>query len=458
MPRRTHVSSGASGSDNAGTSNNNNEATNPESVTVDDRAPLWMFVKKISKYETGGSWRWQCNFYKLYYNGSHTRVEKHLLKKGGKGITICTKVNPQATAQIRKLFKDCKERIANRAARPVPLPLSTSQGSSATRGSYSLSYGDYTAPTSEGKKRRAAGGPLEKAFQNAAREECHDEIARMFYTGGLSFNLARNPYYRNSYMRASTLPGYVPPGYNALRTTLLVKERKNLEYQLEPLKLTWRDKGVSSCSDGWSDPQRKPLINVMAICESGPMMLNAVNCEGEYKDFNFISELRTESIKQVCYQNVVQVVTDNAPVYAKAGALIASKYSTIFWTPCVVHTLNLALKNIYTPSHAANNVDVYAKCSWIQPVVEDVMFIKNFIMNHGMRLVMFNDHCNLKLLSVAPTRFASAVIMLKRFKTIKNGLQQMVISTKWDDYKEDDSRKAGRVKEILLDDFMWDNI
>ena len=86
------------------------------------------------------------------------------------------------------------------------------------------------------------------------------------------------------------------------------------------------------------------------------------------------------------------------------------------------------------------------------------MFIKNFIMNHGMGLVMFSDHCNLKLLSVAPTRFASTFIMLKRFKTIKNGLQQMVISTKWDDYREDDYRKAGRVKEMLLDDLMWDNI
>ena len=116
MPRRTPpVSSGASGSDNAGTSNNNNEVANPESVTVDDKAPLWIFVKKIYKYKTGGSWRWQCNFCKLHYNGSHTRVEKHLLKEGGKGINICTKVNPYATVQITKLLKDCKERIPNRA-------------------------------------------------------------------------------------------------------------------------------------------------------------------------------------------------------------------------------------------------------------------------------------------------------------------------------------------------------
>ena len=100
-----------------------------------------------------------------------------------------------------------------------------------------------------------------------------------------------------------------------------------------------------------------------------------------------IANLLIDSIKQVGYENVVQVVTDNAPVCSKAGALIASKYPTIFWTPCVVHTLNFALKNICTPSHAANNVDVYAECSWIQPVVEDVRFIKNFIMNNEIDYV-----------------------------------------------------------------------
>jgi hypothetical protein len=71
---------------------------------------------------------------------------------------------------------------------------------------------------------------------------------------------------------------------------------------------------------------------------------------------------------------------------------------------------------------------------------------------------MFTEHCNLKLLSVAPTRFASSIVMMKRFRLIKNGLQQMVISPKWDDYKEDDHVKARSVKEKLLDELFWDDI
>ncbi|KAK2662963.1 hypothetical protein Ddye_001537 [Dipteronia dyeriana] len=73
-------------------------------------------------------------------------------------------------------------------------------------------------------------------------------------------------------------------------------------------------------------------------------------------------------------------------------------------------------------------------------------------MNHSMRLTMFNDHSKLKLLTIADTRFASTIVMLKRFKEIKQALQQMVISEIWDMYKEDDVEKARTVKEKLLND------
>ena len=60
----------------------------------------------------------------------------------------------------------------------------------------------------------------------------------MFSTGRLSFHFARNPYYARTFKSASQLPGYVPPGYNALRTTLLQKEKSNIENLLEPIKKT----------------------------------------------------------------------------------------------------------------------------------------------------------------------------------------------------------------------------
>ena len=56
--------------------------------------------------------------------------------------------------------------------------------------------------------------------------------------GGLSFHFARNPYYDHAFKSATQLPSYVPPGYNTLRTTLLQKEKSNIENLLELIKKT----------------------------------------------------------------------------------------------------------------------------------------------------------------------------------------------------------------------------
>jgi len=100
---------------------------------------------------------------------------------------------------------------------------------------------------------------------------------------------------------------------------------------------------------------------------------------------------------------------------------------------------------------------VWNQLEFIHNVKYDATMIKNFIMNHGMRLSMFNEFSHLKLLSIAETRFASVVCMLKRFVEIKTALQHMVISDKWNIYK-DDAPTAQVVKEKILSDVWWGNV
>ncbi|CAL5411674.1 unnamed protein product [Camellia sinensis] len=196
----------------------------------------------------------------------------------------------------------------------------------------------------------------------------------------------------------------------------------------------------------------------MAVSESGPMFIKAVDCSGETKDKYFIANLMKETINEVGPSNVVQVITDNAPNCKAAGQLIEAQFPHILWTPCVVHTLNLALKNICAAKNIERNEVTYEECSWIIDIAGDGLMIKNFISNHSMRLAMYNEFVSLKLLSVAETRFASTIVMLKRLKLIKRGLQAMVISDKWNCYREDDVGKAKFVKEKILDDVWWDYI
>ncbi|XP_057444020.1 uncharacterized protein LOC130736193 [Lotus japonicus] len=237
-----------------------------------------------------------------------------------------------------------------------------------------------------------------------------------------------------------------------------MNERSHVERLLVPIKSTWSEKGVTIVSDGWSDPQRIPLINFMAVTEDGPMFLKAVDCSNVKKDNEFIAKHLNDVIMEVGPSNVVQVVTDKAPVCKPSGLIVENEFPTIYWTPCVVHTLNLALKNIYAAKNTEKNSVVYDECSWITIIAEDAMLIKNFIVCHSVRLSIFNSFNTLKMLSIAPTRFASTIVMLKRFKQIKKGLQEMVISEEWSTYKDDDVQKVKFVKETLLDDLWWDKV
>jgi hypothetical protein len=133
----------------------------------------------------------------------------------------------------------------------------------------------------------------------------------MFYTGGLPFNLARNPHYHRAFQfaAANKIAGYVPPGFDKLRTTLLQKEKENVHRLLEPLMFTWKEKGVTIVIDGWSDPTRKPLINFMATSGNGPLFLKAANCFGESKDKFFIANLMKEVINEI----VIKMLSKSLP-------------------------------------------------------------------------------------------------------------------------------------------------
>jgi len=108
------------------------------------------------------------------------------------------------------------------------------------------------------------------------------------------------------------------------------------------------------------------------------------------------------------------------------------------------------------------NKYLLGELEFMHDVKTEAALIKNFIMNHGMRLSMFNQFSRLKLLSIAETRFASVVCMLKRFVDVKTALQQMVISDRWSVYREvrDDSPTptAQIVKDLILSDVWWDKV
>ena len=83
------------------------------------------------------------------------------------------------------------------------------------------------------------------------------------------------------------------------------KERVSIEKALQPIRNSWKTSGVTIVFNGWKDTRNMPLINVIVVSPKGAMLLKAIDCQGEVKDSQFISNILIEAIDMVGSENVV---------------------------------------------------------------------------------------------------------------------------------------------------------
>jgi hypothetical protein len=164
---------------------------------------------------------------------------------------------------------------------------------------------------------------------------------------GISFNATRSPYYKEMVRKIIVVgPGYTPPGYNKMRTSLLDKGVTRVQGLMGDLKQSWILTGCSIVMDGWTDIQQSPLLNIIVTSSTRPYFLREIDCSGKLKDATFMFEVLKDAIDEVGPSNVVHVITYATLVCRAARLMVQSRYKHIFWTPCCVHSLNNVLKDI----------------------------------------------------------------------------------------------------------------
>ncbi|XP_010669931.1 uncharacterized protein LOC104887046 [Beta vulgaris subsp. vulgaris] len=198
----------------------------------------------------------------------------------------------------------------------------------------------------------------------------------------------------------------------------------------------------------------------MVASSLGPMFINVVDAsEVLTKDVEYTASIFFKAIEDIGDEKVVQVITDNGANFKAAGALIEDKYPHIFWTLCIVHCLNLALKAICEPSEKAAH---YIECKWVQELVSQVNDVNNFITNHGLSKAIFNRYSTVKLLKFAETRFASHIVMAARLRRLKEPLEKMVMDVDWKFFrvtgKTPTEIKARDTKDLIVSDGWWEKV
>ncbi|XP_013620220.1 PREDICTED: uncharacterized protein LOC106326833 [Brassica oleracea var. oleracea] len=242
-------------------------------------------------------------------------------------------------------------------------------------------------------------------------------------------------------------PGLKPPSMYELRVPLLNKEGQNTLVQIEDNKKEWASKGCSLMSDGWRDSvAKKDIVNFLVNSPKGSVFIKSKDVSEVVKDATLLFKLLDDMVEEIGEANVVQVITDNAKNYIKAGKLLEAKRPHLYWTPCAAHCIDLMLEDI-------------GEIPALKSAMKKCMFMNGYIYSHVPLVNMMRKFTKQRNLHrPAITRFATSCITMTQFLKQQKPLRDMVNSAEWSESKWPKEAGARKVRQYLMQASFWKNI
>ncbi|XLT56257.1 hypothetical protein HN873_048861, partial [Arachis hypogaea] len=186
---------------------------------------------------------------------------------------------------------------------------------------------------------------INSIFKKGLREEACDEITSFIYNNAIPFNVTRSEEYHSMFEKVVCHGlGFKPPSYDELREKLL-KKVESTKLTLEEHKTEWKKTGCTIMTDGWTDKRKRTILNFLVNSPRGTVFLKFINASDICKIAEKIFKMIDEVIEEVGEENAVQVVTDYAANYKKAGQMLMEKRKNLYWTPCAAHCVDLMLED-----------------------------------------------------------------------------------------------------------------
>ncbi|CAM8892599.1 unnamed protein product [Rhodiola kirilowii] len=404
---------------------------------------------------------WYCNFCNVQTCGGIYRFKQHLAG-GHRAAKSCEKCPPYVRQEIITFMKGKSE--AKEASNTIP--------------DISHYIGDedcdeeevdgQNLASSSAKRKRQIKGPMDmflakkkaqgansgksheiyKVCDKALRDKACADIARFFYDAGIAFNAATYPSFQ---VMIESIGQYGPemkgPSMYELRVPLLKNEVEETHKLMEDHKTEWALKGCSIISDGWRDSVvNKDIVNFLVNSPKGSMFIRSMDVSEIVKDATLLFQLLDNMVEEIGEENVIQIVTDNASNYVKAGKLLMAKRASLYWTPCAAHCIDLMLEDI-------------GKLPTITNALKKCMFMNGYIYSHIPLVNMMRRFTNQRNLPrPAITRFATSFITLSQFYKQKNNLRKMVTSEEWNDSKWSKEVGGKKVATFILQETFWKDV
>ncbi|XP_057429892.1 uncharacterized protein LOC130722998 [Lotus japonicus] len=315
------------------------------------------------------------------------------------------------------------------------------QEPSTQKGKHIGHLGDYFMP----RTTPGAQPTLRSAVQSKeVIEKCDIAIAKWMFDAPVPFNAVNLAYYQPMIDAICSMgPGYKAPNMQRVRGFLLSKWVDEVKKLVESYRNVWKQTGCTLMADGWTDRCGRTFINFLVYCPKGTNFLKSVDASQHSRIPELLYMLFKEVVLFVGAENVVHIVTDNAPNYVAAGRLLEAEFPKLFWSPCATHCVKLMLQDI-------------GKLEDVSETMQQASKITKYIYNHCYALYLMRKHtCGGGILRSAHTSFATNFIALQSILAKKDSLRVMVTSMEW---KSSTYAKDARAKifvEQVLDYGFW---
>ena len=119
---------------------------------------------------------------------------------------------------------------------------------------------------------------------------------------------------------------YRGPAYNSMRTDLL----DAVKCRVEKDSTAWFDHGKNVtgfvlASDGWTDAQKRPLLNFMLVTPRGTKFVRALDTSGNEKSGQYIADKMSEVIDEVGPAHITAVIMDGASNNVSANKILEQR-------------------------------------------------------------------------------------------------------------------------------------
>ncbi|XP_076917674.1 uncharacterized protein LOC143577833 [Bidens hawaiensis] len=177
---------------------------------------------------------------------------------------------------------------------------------------------------------------LNEVCKKELRENACREINKWFCDARIAFHAATYDSFQTMFNAVLQYGlGFKEPSMYELSVPLLRKEVEEINMQIDEHKKEWASKGCSILSDGWRDSTvQKDIVNFLVNSPKGSVFMKSIDVSEITKDAHTLARMLEQMVDQVGKKNVVQVVTDNASNYVKAGKYVL--FSRLLCYICII--------------------------------------------------------------------------------------------------------------------------